>query len=1588
MIQFLKRYTARCVLGMFGCTTLSSTQAEPTSQLYSAVPPLLSKNSEPLVMLVMSVDHELFKKAYPDYSDLDGDGQLDTTYNDQFDYLGYFLSDWCYSYNTSSGRFEPELQATGDNEHYCEGAASYWSGNFLNWATMSRIDILRRVLFGGKRSTDTSSATVLERAYLPRDIHSFVKVYSGSDIGKLTPYSNTVSLCNLATSENGEPRVRIASGAWNRWASTEVKQCQWGASNSPSTYYKMDEMTVRVNACVSGKDSVSSRCREYGSNQYKPTGLLQRYGEDGSIRFGLISGSYDRNISGGLLRRNISKIGGNSIASDNEINLTDGTFNHSVKGIIHHINTFRIAKYSYSQNKYTDCSTYGISVSTFKSGRSTSSNRHCSNWGNPIAEMYLEALRYFAGRSAPTPAFNTSSDTAFVSNLATETWLNPLSAANACANCSIILLSTGLNSFDADELGSSAELPGLSGVASVDSKTDEVGNYEYGGSFAGEYLVGGTGSTRQCTAKYLNGLSEARGLCPELPQLEGSYHVSGLAFYGNQTDLRSELEGVQSVKTYAIQLADSMPGFTLNAGGNPVTFQPVCHTSSNFGSGTNFYGSGSDCTLTDVVVEDSVLDGQGNPVEGSLLFTWEDSLWGNDFDYDASSRIKYCVGNQCNITTDSTLKTTGFLDNELRIAVQVDGVYAGLNLRFSYTVTGTYNDGLQSDFVYKGSSGFKANNYVANNGAAGVLPKPLFLAAKYGGFLDMDGDGSPANSSGDSREWDTRNNTTGSAGADGLPDNYFFARNPALLEAQLGQVLQDIASRVSSATNTALLSNSHTGTGVLYQALFQPTQEYNGRTITWGGLLHSLFVDSKGLLREDSNGNDKLDDYATDYIVELKFDPNANQTMLQRYSTDDEGKTQTVSGALQSLSSLKTIWDARDQLAQVQDVITQRHYDSSADSGRYIFTWLDDDNDSVVDYGESLPFTASSFSGRHGYLGVSAAEVTTVVNYVRGEEINGTRSRTIDYNGDGIDEVWRLGDIVHSTPQLVAAPGSRYDALYSDTTYQAFRSHYLNRRHVLYAGANDGMLHAFNGGFWDENQYAYNTTGIHSETHHPLGSELWAYTPMNLLPHLKWLQEQSYPHVYYMDGEPLTFDANIFNAADSNYPGGWGTLLVVGMRLGGGAIDTDVGGTTRTMRSAFVVLDVTNPEQPPKLIAEISHPELGLTTSKPVVVKRRIPDTNSSGEADWSKDVLTNEWYLVFASGPNGEGETGIREAINAGKSDQNLRVFAYDLKTRSFVSGLDPLVSGFPASYAGDLTVVDWNGDYKDDVVYFGSVETSAATLGGELGGELGGKLLRLQIGEEIARSQLSVLVDNGQPVTAAPFTIKDADSYWVYAGTGRLLTYSDNSSSGQQWYYGFKEPLSSSRVLNYNTVSLTNVIDTTDVGVLSNGNLAGDSFKVDGVDIKNFDTLRSVMQSKSGWRIRLNHDGQNPAGRNVSTSSRLFSMLLFTEYQPSLNRCRADGRSYLHAVHYQTGTATPNNVIDYVDYSEDEDVYLSLSKVLLGVGYASAPVIHQGQEGRRSAVTQGAGGSIDRQTLNYGFSSSGRTSWRQIFEIPWLGQ
>ena len=100
----------------------------------------------------------------------------------------------------------------------------------------------------------------------------------------------------------------------------------------------------------------------------------------------------------------------------------------------------------------------------------------------------------------------------------------------------------------------------------------------------------------------------------------------------------------------------------------------------------------------------------------------------------------------------------------------------------------------------------------------------------------------------------------------------------------------------------------------------------------------------------------------------------------------------------------------------------------------------------------------------------------------------------------------------------------------------------------------DGMFHAFNGGFFDPEDKAFLTqpldasrSPIASFTSHALGSEMWADVPYNLLPHLHWLTDPNYGHIYYCDHKPKVFDAKIFaNGVDPitgiDHPNGWGTI--------------------------------------------------------------------------------------------------------------------------------------------------------------------------------------------------------------------------------------------------------------------------------------------------------------------------------------------------------------------------------------------------------------------------------------------------------------
>ena len=223
----------------------------------SQTPLFVNQAQPPLNMLVMGRDHKLYYEAYNDASDLDNDGVIDVGYKpDKISYYGYFNNNVCYTY--TSGVFVPSSAATGANKKQC---SSKWSGDFLNYLTTSRMDALRKVLYGGSRVEDTTSKTVLAGSYIPRDAHAWGKSYDPPrdaavyNISDYTPLSapsfgtrHLFAVTTRAEAKGTIPELRVLNDSlfqiWN-WVSKEgtagQDQCIGGVActKAASTGYEL-----------------------------------------------------------------------------------------------------------------------------------------------------------------------------------------------------------------------------------------------------------------------------------------------------------------------------------------------------------------------------------------------------------------------------------------------------------------------------------------------------------------------------------------------------------------------------------------------------------------------------------------------------------------------------------------------------------------------------------------------------------------------------------------------------------------------------------------------------------------------------------------------------------------------------------------------------------------------------------------------------------------------------------------------------------------------------------------------------------------------------------------------------------------------------------------------------------------------------------------------------------------------------------------------------------------------------------------------------------------------------------------------------
>jgi type IV pilus assembly protein PilY1 len=764
---------------------------------------------------------------------------------------------------------------------------------------------------------------------------------------------------------------------------------------------------------------------------------------------------------------------------------------------------------------------------------------------------------------------------------------------------------------------------------------------------------------------------------------------------------------------------------------------------------------------------------------------------------------------------------------------------------------------------------------------------------------------------------------------DGIPDTFFKASVATEIKERIATIILDILRHVSSGSAVSILSSSEGSGANLLQAVYYPKKSFGSVEIDWTGEMQNLwyYVDpylATSSIREDTSSTNVLN-LANDYEIELFFDSGDNKTKARRYSTNAQGGSKTYVDTIM-LEDIANLWGAGKVL-----------FERSSTPARKIYTTIDGSSFLAND------FSATNKTTLRRYLNVNTdLEAENIINYIRGTDQSTYRNRTVTIGG--VTAVWKLGDIVNSSPRIQgASPLNGFDKLapdgYSDDTYRAFTqsSSYLSRG-MSYIGANDGMLHAFKQGHLEQN-WAGRTTGdqgrlTNPDTTTPLGSEVWAFIPKNALPYLQYLADPDYCHLYFVDAPSILIDASIEGISATYYDdpktvASWKTVLIGGMGLGGASKITTSsctsGGTGTCVKtpivdpsdaskglgySSYFALDVTDPGNP-SLLWEFSNPGLGFSTSGPAIV--RIGDASQNGN-----------WFAVFASGPTGPIETNYRQFL--GKSDQNLKIFVVDLKSGTLVRTID---TGITNAFGGSLynATIDTDkgnlsssGRYSDDVFYLGYTQCADATCTATSTWTKGG-VLRVMTKENAdpANWVVSKVIDNIGPVTSAVTKLQDRTqkNLWLYFGSGRFFyrlgTVTDDAS-GQRALYGVKEPC-------YNTV--TGPVNDIDSSCSSS---------VSGLLDQSSDTLISSLSAgNGGWFINLAaQSGNNGAERVITDPLAVsFGAVFFTTYTPSTGICSAGGNTSIWAVRYDTGSSIDLRGMAIIQLSTGAIHQLDLSSV-----------------------------------------------------------
>ncbi|WP_161830086.1 pilus assembly protein [Steroidobacter agaridevorans] len=451
-------------------------------------------------------------------------------------YTGYFDPAKCYKYSYSATETDRYFYPVGKSEtRTCSSSLQQWSGNYLNWATTQTIDPFRKALTGGHRVKDEANVTWLEKAR-----------YDGNGANSLFPNRRIPASGSSSSLVSGATPASWSDFTYRIWTlGNRMRFTRSGNLNSdpviaydPSTHTSLDgskvyEVSVRVKVCDSSI-GVESNCVQYSSG-WKPEGLIQKYSS--RIRYSVFGYLNDSNIlrDGGVLRARQKFVGEYKldpssnllVANGNrewdpatgilvpnpdaaDASATAGVVGQTIKfsGVINYINRF---------------------------GQMTTQNHKSYD---PVSELYYAAIRYLK-RQGNVPEYSGLSGTSsqrynYADGFPVITdWDDPMQYS--CQNNALLGIGDVNTHRDKDlpGSGSTTDEPARPGAVSSDKTVNVV--------------------TATQKVAQLEGITIATPFTGR----ENSAFIAGLAYDSHTKDLRSDLEGKQTVSTYWVDVREA-----------------------------------------------------------------------------------------------------------------------------------------------------------------------------------------------------------------------------------------------------------------------------------------------------------------------------------------------------------------------------------------------------------------------------------------------------------------------------------------------------------------------------------------------------------------------------------------------------------------------------------------------------------------------------------------------------------------------------------------------------------------------------------------------------------------------------------------------------------------------------------------------------------------------------------------------------------------------------------------------------------------------------------------------------------------------